>query len=736
VNSGIGSSMRVARQLGLSLVEIVLTLAMVVGLLGVSLNYFTGSQRQAVIAEARFSAMTLAQMVIERMKSQLVQNPAFLRDLTGGVSPWSQTGTVVNPRDSAAGGRLQLSPFFASLFAQNQLDLYASANPVAIARGQSGGSQGLAKADVQNLVDSFRDYQVNVTIQDDVDLEPSRSGASSTLKEMIKRATVTVARSALVAARGVDPDAFTLTTRLATPTESLSSPALDELFRNFEGQSLESLWEEFFLGVTDNDFFQADYLTAESKRLLADCYIILGTINTEAYLTDGEVVAGSLLLTDRKPSQSINWWISFLSQDPYRKHPSFQRAILKMYGIRMKNQFDAYKKIVSVLQHLWKKHQEMLPRIVQISKMLMEAQSSIIQLDQKALSEMKNYSKAQTALKNSTQALQTADVQITKANQDLQSAQTLAAEADKMAAEATQLTTDAAAAMTKAAEEKKKQAAELQAAAQAALDAANAAKASAEKKIASAKAQSQESTTNLQGGMGSFVALLSEKGQALVSVYELVIVCKFMDDFFNEPGYKTVLNRLDKYPYWFGQALDASDEVLKDHLAARSGATPLDQMIAAQALVEITKIRQLFKGSRDLEALGRLNRLGDRYATTMEELSKYLKRSEVHDLDALKTRNAPFLAKLSTFKNLSAPNHPGNLFDAVVQLYRPGGRIDLFLTTYTKVAAEIHLGSNGVMSRMQRELQTMQGVTDYIGRATQDEIVKAMRGVAPDLFGF
>ncbi|MBI4862403.1 MAG: hypothetical protein HY815_19415 [Candidatus Riflebacteria bacterium] len=746
---------------GMSLVEVVFTFAMVAGLLGVVMHFFLGTQKQSVNTEARFHSALLAQMVIERVKSQITQNPAFLKELTGGQPTWTSSGTVVDPSSAVAGAGAQLSPFFQFLFAKNGQDAYAPANRVSIAPATGTPASGPTAAEMASLIDNFKDYRVEVKLENDVDLEPPQPPTPSSLNELVKKLTVTVARATAMAAQGKDPNAFTLATRLTTPVESLSSTALDQLYKGFEGTSLDTAWEEFFLAVGDNPYFSDNYLGLDSKRLLADCYLILGTINTEAFLTEGSTVAGNVVLIESQPSQTINGWITLLSRQEYYRHPVFKRTLAKILSIKVKNQFDAFKKILPILQHLSDQHDSMAPRLDNIIAALNEAKQKIIQLNGQTMEAMNKYHAAEVKVadgkkkKDEAEALVAAAEAIiaataplyaraaqlkTEADSLKREADTLKRQADQMEAttpplpqadidtakELARKKKEEADVKKQDADRKKEEADKKKEEGEKKKTEALEKKAAAEGAMAAAQAEMVSTMALIQQGMTDFVTVLKGRGEEFMKVVELVTVCKFLADFFAQPTYRAVVDRLLSYPVWFTQALDTMDQTLADHLAQADGATPLDQLMAAHALVETTKIRQLMKGVSDDAALARLQTVGGQYASRMAPLASYLRSGEVHDLTRLKARNGRFIQKLNVLRNLGDPQNPANLYGRVIQLYGANGKVTQFLNTYTQVASEIRLESGSILTELQRQVQTIRQQMAYISNATQEEILQAM----------
>src|ERR1700704_5650280 len=108
---------------GFSLVEVIFAFAMLSGLLGVLMHFFLGSQKAAVGSEQKLNSALLAQMVLERVRSQVSQNPTFFKQLGMVNGSWSRTGTVVDPSVATPGAGTQISPFFEYLFLRDGAEL-------------------------------------------------------------------------------------------------------------------------------------------------------------------------------------------------------------------------------------------------------------------------------------------------------------------------------------------------------------------------------------------------------------------------------------------------------------------------------------------------------------------------------------------------------------------------------------------------------------------------------------
>ena len=364
------------RRAGFTLVEVVITMVILTGFILVITRMFWGSQKQSAGSEARFSAAVLAQLVAERMRSEATLNPALFKKLLPAPGQkWTVSGRVVDGIDG-----VPVAPFFQYLFARGTADLYTAPN-------QGGLSPTLdTLKGATGPLDGYRDYRVEITLADD---DPPAGGPDAALmREMVKRLTVTVARAT---AAGEDPAGFTLRTRLLTPLENLSMPALDQLFNNFEGARLDEAYEEFYEQVASNPFFSSQYLTPQARDLLADCYICMGTINTEAYLSDGRTIAGNLVITTSKPSMSMSTWVQQLTQPQYYAVSLFKKELAKINTQRLEILFDAFKKVSPVLADLLDKHDAMLPQVQSIETAMAAAEAAIVSMDGSTQSEIATY---------------------------------------------------------------------------------------------------------------------------------------------------------------------------------------------------------------------------------------------------------------------------------------------------------------------------------------------------------
>lgn len=372
---------------GLSLVEVVMTMGLVCTSIAILMNLFMTSQRRFLTSEKNLSSAILAQTVMERLKSQITENPSLFRQLYDSADgkSWSFRGNIVDPT-AAPDKALPIAPFFEHLFADTG-NLYDDANRVGFKAPISSATDPASKQ-MQDLVRDFRDYTVAIRIEDDVDPETGR--ADSLMRELVKVVNVDVSRVG-----GKAGDTFSLTSRIICPPDSLSSPALEMLHQNFEGATLEAAWDEFFAMTADNEYFSQQYLSTTSKRILADVWIILGLVNTEAFMVgkfsspyEKVTVLGEYTLSDKMPVESLNHWINTLSQTEYQQHAVFRKELSKLHEMRLRIQFDTYKRVHPVLSHLYAMHYRndggqvsMVNTINQITTLLGEIRDKIIAMN-------------------------------------------------------------------------------------------------------------------------------------------------------------------------------------------------------------------------------------------------------------------------------------------------------------------------------------------------------------------
>jgi hypothetical protein len=336
---------------GTSLTEALLASAILVTLIAALMTMFTGTRKQFTTSEAKMNGLVLAQLVAERIRGNAVMNPAYFAKLNPSGGVWSETGTVVDPASATNASGLALSRFFRNLFNREGPHLCTPVNEVSIAPAGNGPTpSGMQPEELNALLTTYQDYQVRVQIEDDVDLEsPSNP---TPLRELVKRVTITTSRGAAMAVHGKDPQAVTLVCRIATPLQSLSNDALNWLYANFDGPTIQQMRAGFFSSVGSNPYFKADELTKESKNLLADCFMILGACNTEALLIDRRAVKGSTILYADSNAASVNAWIRDLKAANVYGLSYGKRELAHLQMLKASIVFDTFKQSAAPLKDL------------------------------------------------------------------------------------------------------------------------------------------------------------------------------------------------------------------------------------------------------------------------------------------------------------------------------------------------------------------------------------------------
>jgi hypothetical protein len=381
---------------GTSLTEALLASAILVTLIAAVMTMFTGTRKQYTTSEAKMNGLVLAQLVAERIRGNLVMNPAYFAQLNPSGGVWSETGTVVDPASATNASGLALSRFFRHLFNREGPNLCSPANEVSIAPGGKGPTpSGMQPEELNALLNTYRDYQVRVQIEDDVDLEfPDNP---TPLRELVKKITVTTSRGNVLAQLGKDPQAVTLVCRVNTPLQSLSNEALNQLYANFNGPTIEQMWAAFFSSVGTNPYFKADELSKGSKNLLADCFMILGACNTEALLTERRAVPGSTILYADAKASSVDDWIKALKVDNVYALSYGKRELAHLLTLKASIIFDTFKQnaaplkdlITHVFGPLPDGQKTIMETVTELKKMLEKDSSKIEDLNKELLSAYK-----------------------------------------------------------------------------------------------------------------------------------------------------------------------------------------------------------------------------------------------------------------------------------------------------------------------------------------------------------
>lgn len=684
---------------GVSMLEALLAITLVGTVLAAVMFLFASTRKQAVGSEQRLNAAMLAQMVIERVKSELQQNPSYFRALGPDPSRFAFNGAVVE-RPGVA-----LSPFFEHLIAKGTTPVYDAASKVSLTL------DGTPDAEAKRLLDAYQDYQVSLTIEDDVDVETG--AADSPLKELVKLIRVGVSRISM-GDEASDPQAYRVCARVATPTESLTLPALDALYNNFEGASLAAMWSEFFMAAKDNPYFTKNYISLESKKLLADCYIVLGGTNTESFLTEGVTVSGTLVFTDGTPTLTIDKWIEMLGTADYYRHAAFKKARAQVQTYKATVIFEAMKRIGPVLDHMVSEHEKLLPKIDEVTALLQSSLDRLIQLNQQTLDAMSDYKKVEDKGKIALELAKLGEPKLRE-------------EADRLEREAGNLLRD----IDRERDDRRRRQRQ-EAAAAKRKDAAQRIAIADQLKAGLTPAQIESEVLKegnaplgvMQSSNAAFAQFSSDRGRELSNILEMVIVFSFIHDFFASQNYRKIVDRLATYPARFRQTADEIQKTLTDHVnQTPDGPTPAEHAGACQALVEVEKIRQLEANAADPVALGKLTALGNAQTSFIRGLSKYLTASDVHDMEALSSRNSRFLLRLQKMKQLATK------YQEIAQMYDAGGKIAHFLELYTQLSKELRLESDSIISKLQRETTAARGQLDAVANMTKEEILSAMKAV-------
>lgn len=342
-------------RLGITLTEVLIAAGILAGLIIGVMQLFAVTQKQAVSSEALLHSGTLAQLVIERIKSNISQNPRYLRDLMGANTTWTHQGLVVDPTKTQNPGGLTLSPFFQYLFTRDAADLCQPGNQVTLAPASGTGTSntGIKANEITALFETFREYEVKVEIKND-DAPLGSVLAPGPDPEAIKRVTVTVSRPAYTSGGRTDPLAFTVVSRVSTPADSLSDKAFDDMSRRFDAPPLADQWKEF-MDVTgvDNPYLDVTVLGDESKNVLADAFIILSIANHESLLVVGRPIPGTEVLPPPASGDKfIDPWIAELSAAGVAPLSSSRRELAVLRARKAGVIFDSFKSMRPPMEHL------------------------------------------------------------------------------------------------------------------------------------------------------------------------------------------------------------------------------------------------------------------------------------------------------------------------------------------------------------------------------------------------
>lgn len=680
------------RKKGASLVEILIALALLSGAMMTVMTFFLNTSSRYVRSEAYVQSAVLAQMVIERFRSQLEMNPELLENMQiRPGQPWRIVGGVVDPARSTGGTRTLL-PLFSHLFAKDDQGLYAASNEVSITGGGTLPADSSLAREMENLLREYRDYQVEITVEDDVD--PETAGASP-LAEMVKLVRVTASRASVAAERGQDPQAFTMTARILTPFESLSPATQQRLGANFDQDDLAQAQSEFFTAVAGNPYFAM--LTPTSRQLLADCYLILGYLNTELYLT-GDASQGVMqnLMFTEPPQRTVQQWIDELSQPAYSQLAVFRKEKVKLLAMKLELIFDAWKKILPVLENMHTLYQEKGASLAQMTDILEAAENDITALNSATAGYIQGYRAAETDRTQAQQAL--------AAHEQSQPPQPIQDEYDQ--------------------DEQAWQQWEQQRQALVA-------------EIVAAEGRMTQNIQGMDGRMDTYATSMTQHRDRMLQFYDLITVLKFVHDFFNdsEPAdgdRGLVMDQLLQYPTRFDLTSRQLEESLVMHMEGDATVLPMERAMSMQRYAEVVKIRRL-AGFNETSSLARLTAVGQTQDGIQRVLADYLARGLVHDPTRLGERNTGFRDKVR--KLIPRPDAAATTPDMVARFrgirndFAEGGSMRQFLHRYRRIVAEVRLEGEGELSRILDSIRDARGVMDYVTNATRAEIVAAMQGV-------
>lgn len=345
--------MQVKRRAGITLTEVLIAAGILAGLVIGVMQLFAVTQKQAVSSEALLHSGTLAQLVIERIKSNISQNPRYLRDLMGTNPTWSFNGLVVDPTKTQNPGSLQLSPFFQYLFTREAADLCQPGNQVTLAPATGTGTSntGIKANEITALFETFREYEVRVEIAND-DAPLGTTLAPGPDPEAVKRITVSVSRPAYTSGGRTDPLAFTVVSRVSTPADSLSDAAFDAMAARFDGPPLDEQWKEYIeITGVDNPYLDVTVLGENSTNVLASAFIILSRANHEALLISGRAINGTEVLPAPETGDKfIDPWIAELSTVANLSSSRRELAVLRSRKAGVI--FDTFKMMRRPMEHL------------------------------------------------------------------------------------------------------------------------------------------------------------------------------------------------------------------------------------------------------------------------------------------------------------------------------------------------------------------------------------------------
>lgn len=571
-----------------TLVEILIAAALLATITAAMMQLLTVTQRQVVSSETLMNTAMLSQLVIDRIKGNVAANPRWFRDVMGASPAWTSQGTIVDPKDAVNPAGLKMSPFAEHLFAREAPDLQAPINQVAIARATAPTATGLKVEELASLVDSFRDAQVTVQIAHDVDLT---SATPSVLAELVKRVTVTVARSSVIAAKGKDPLAFTVTCRMPTPSESLSDAAYDALCARFEPPTLKEQHDQYLAASGSNTYLTAVDLSDAADLVVADAFLILACANNEWLLVQGKCIPGSEVLGAAKDAEYLDTWIDRLEAAGVKELSSSKREGAHLRVRRAGTILGAFKRMRLPMQHFIEEvappatatKVPLIPRIQALNRKLSDMLATIRGLEAQAVLAMNTYRAADGSF--------------------------------------------------------------------AALDATDPANAGAASVL---QARMGTAYTQMQTVYTAYDALLTGFANPNPADQETITLASLLQQFFVEPAYAEAAARPTKYVKEFSDSLAKLSATLIEHLDQPTSVTAAERSGAAKLLVETATVLSAADLPEAPAAVARLKSHAAAVAPRMAELKRYIEGSEAMDTARARARHARFVRTVADLRTMTA----------------------------------------------------------------------------------
>lgn len=570
-----------------TLVEILIAAALLATITMAMMQLLSVTQRQVGSSEALMNTAMISQLVIERIKGQVAMNPRWFRDTMGAGARWTSVGTVVDPAVAVNPKGLPLSPFTEHLFAREAADVSAPANRVAITRASATSPTGMKPEELGSLVDLYRDAQITVEIAHDVDLT---SPTPTLLAELVKRITITVARSSVVAAQGRDPLAFTVTARMSTPAESLSDAAYDMQCARFEPPTLEEQHEQYLETAGQNKFITTGPLGDSADRVLADAFLILAGANNEWMLVEGRCIPGSTVIEAEPGAEFLDTWIGRL--DAVKELSSSKRELAHLRVRRASTILGAFKRMRLPMAHF-------------ISELLPPGPGGGRQPLISRISTLKSRLDTMLAQLRSFEA------------------QAAAAMAAYNGADGNLVGLDPA-------------------------DPTNATK------IAQLQAQQNTAYAGMQAAIGQYDAIISGFTTPNPVDQETITLASYLVQLFTDPAYRDAAARPTRYPTEFRTTLRLLAGILTEHLDQVANVTAAEHAGAAKLMVETTAMRLAASEPDAPAGTDRLKRFATQVRTRMAELARYIEGAEAMDAARARARHQRFATTAQQLDALTA----------------------------------------------------------------------------------